>query len=216
MNKHIVIARYLEDVSWITAIKSEDIKISIYNKGNDGLNIMSDNVDMVSANNVGREAKTYLDFIVTNYKNLPERTVFTQGHPDDHVSTEYIKEFINFLHSDDDFRYFTSGILKIEKTDSPGIWKESGNLKHGYWTNEHHENSSCIRDIISLFPKSIESGWEFGAGAIFGVSKKSILRNDVEFYLELIHYLDSSENVLNPIEAHVLERMWKLIFNHNE
>lgn len=215
MNKHIVIARYLENISWISEFNTDDISISIYNKGNDGINTTSSNVEFIPTPNTGREAKTYLDYIVSNYKNLPKKIIFTQGHPNDHVSPNYINEFVDFLDSDEEFKYFSTGILKIMKTDSPGIWNESGNLNHGYWTNNHTEDSPCIRDIIKIFPKSIESGWEFGAGAIFGVSKKCILSNSIEFYLELIQYLNSSEDVINPIEAHVLERMWKLIFSEN-
>lgn len=212
-SKQIVIARYKEDISWSIGIDSD---ILIYNKGNDGLSAGNSNIEIIETPNVGREAKTYLDYIISNYYDLPQKIIFTQGHPNDHVSDDFVNKFIEFLDSDKNFEYFSVGILRIEKTDQPSIWKESGNLPHGYWTNRHNEDSPCISGIIKRFPEAIESGWEFGAGAIFGVSKKLITKNNIEFYKDLVEYLDNSENVINPIEAHVLERMWKLIFNSNE
>ena len=209
MSAHIVIARYEEDISWIQEFKTD---ITVYNKGS-RLNSISNNLKIIETENKGREAKTYLDYIVSNYNDLPDRIIFTQGRPNDHVSHDFIKDFINFLDSNLDFHYLSIGLLKIEKTKTKGIWREYGNLPHGYWTNNHSEESPCIKDIIKRFPKSVETGWEFGAGAIFGVSSKRIKERDLEFYNGLSEYLDSSENIVNPIEAHVLERMWGLIFN---
>ncbi len=51
--------------------------------------------------------------------------------------------------------------------------------------------------------------FEFGAGAQFIVSKKTILKRPRNFYLKIIELLDKN---ISPIEGYVIERFHKLIF----
>lgn len=72
-NINIVIARYNENLDW--ALPYNDISI-VYNKGPDDL---SGFINLHKIINVGREGHTYLYYIITNYNNLPKRTIFLQG-----------------------------------------------------------------------------------------------------------------------------------------
>jgi hypothetical protein len=54
----------------------------------------------------------------------------------------------------------------------------------------------------------------FGTGAIYGVNKELILRNDKGFYTSCIDILNNSSNLINPDEGHVFERLWFYIFNY--
>ena len=66
----IVVAKYKEDVSWLSKL--------------DGWNIVVLDKNGNMENPVGREAHSYLWFIVNNYENLQGEYVFCQGNPFDH------------------------------------------------------------------------------------------------------------------------------------
>ena len=73
MTIELVVARYLEDLSWLNNIPPQ-IKLLVYDKSPNG-----------NLPNVGREAHTYLNHIVENYNTLPDLTIFAQGKPFDHA-----------------------------------------------------------------------------------------------------------------------------------
>ncbi len=87
MSLDIVVARYNEDLSWLKDLpKGKNIKIWIYNKGDDNinlsklkLNLNSKNCCVIKLPNIGRESHTYLNHIITQYDNLASKTVFCQG-----------------------------------------------------------------------------------------------------------------------------------------
>jgi hypothetical protein len=88
MKTEIVIARYNENLDWLKKIKkSKDIKITVYNKGKDDIN-----VPFIKLPNIGRESHTYLYHIINNYDNLADQTVFCQGDPIFHSP-----DFINLI-----------------------------------------------------------------------------------------------------------------------
>ena len=75
MKTEIVVARYNENLDWLKKIKkSKDLKITVYNKGNNDIN-----VPFISLANIGRESHTYLYHIINNYDNLADQTIFCQG-----------------------------------------------------------------------------------------------------------------------------------------
>jgi hypothetical protein len=73
MDTELVVARYNEDLIWLSKVNNK--KITIYNKGN---NINYNNIKLP---NIGRESHTYLTHIIKNYDNLADITIFTQGDP---------------------------------------------------------------------------------------------------------------------------------------
>ena len=75
MKTEIVVARYNENLDWLKKIKkSKDLKITVYNKGKDDIDI-----PFIPLPNVGRESHTYLYHIINNYDNLADQTIFCQG-----------------------------------------------------------------------------------------------------------------------------------------
>lgn len=102
----LVVAKYNEDISWISQVPM-DIKVIVYNKAefdsvnrppflklrnkviytrpyDDKKEIYRDNVEYHSLPNVGREGDTYLHHIITNYHKLADYTIFSQGDPFPH------------------------------------------------------------------------------------------------------------------------------------
>ncbi len=72
--KSIVIAKYKEDIGWVSLIPS-GWNIHIYDK------------DRNMENAPGREAHTYLKFIYDNYDSLEGDYIFCQANPFDHCPT---------------------------------------------------------------------------------------------------------------------------------
>jgi len=82
-----VIARYNEDISWVSKLK---IPYLIVNKGDP----IDDRNTVCIPNDInGREAHTYIWYILQNYENLPDSVIFLQGDPFEHH--EKIIEFLD-------------------------------------------------------------------------------------------------------------------------
>jgi hypothetical protein len=111
MKYHIVIARYRENIDWINYIDTNLYDVFIYNKGTKLHNIL--NCNIIELENKGRETHTYLYHIINNYENLPEKIIFTQANPFDHVNTNFINQVNNFNICNDKFFYFSKDILNI-------------------------------------------------------------------------------------------------------
>ena len=207
----IVISRYSEDLSWTESLPKIDSLIFIYNKGRKINSLLSPEFKVIDLENIGREAHTYLHHIIENYNSLPERIIFTQAHPNDHVSPNFKSEFFEFLNSEEEFRYFSSNTLEMKILED-GV-EESGNLNGAYWKNKHSLSSCCVTVPFELIPQIESKKWIFGTGAIFGVSRGSILKNSKEFYQGCLDILVKSSDPINSPEAHAFERSWYLIFN---
>lgn len=82
----IVIARYNEDLEWLPELlRNQWIEsVVVYNKGAHLELPKDDRIVIRKVPNVGREGGTYLDHIIDNYEDLPEKTWFTQGNPLEH------------------------------------------------------------------------------------------------------------------------------------
>ena len=75
MTIDIIVSRYKEDILWTKTLLPGK-RVLVYNKGQGTLNLLP---------NVGREAHTYLHHILSEYRILPDWTIFTQGDPNAHL-----------------------------------------------------------------------------------------------------------------------------------
>ena len=90
INMDLVISRYNENLDWINKLPiRDDINIVIYNKGQ---YIDKDNILL---KNVGREAHTYITYILDNFDCLPNYVCFLQGNPFDHCR-DIINKIVDF------------------------------------------------------------------------------------------------------------------------
>jgi hypothetical protein len=208
---HLVISRYNEDISWVDDSILGIFDVFVYNKGSNLNHIHLDRFNTIEIENIGRESHTYLHHIRENYNSFPEKIIFTQAHPNDHVSKNFKLEFLDFLNSEEPFRYFSKNILEMSILKD-GV-EESGNLNGSFWRNKHTLDSCCVTVPMSLISDIISRKWEFGTGAIFGVDQKAILARSREFYSDCIDILNKSSDPVNPPEGHAFERSWYLIFN---
>lgn len=196
----LVVARYNEDISWIT----EFSKKYIYNKG-DSSTIPAGLLDsVISLPNVGREAHTYLHHIIQNYDNLDDITIFSQGRYSDHIgfSPQVFKEQFSNI-SGYSRNYIDSSCWGINKRDykfNIQNWNNScighGDLEYGPWFER-------------VFKQPYNNSTLVYCAAIFSVDKQHILSRPKIFYESLIKELDYHSA---PIEAHFMERSWLEVF----
>lgn len=150
MKIDIVIARYKEDIRWINTIDKQ-FNIIVYNKGTPIKTKMNDNVLVRTIPNVGREAETYFRYLYEQYDNLPDATIFLQGHPFSHCDDVYgfinnVKDVMNT--SDYQFVPFTNGWLHYENVPFPCVYNK---LK----IRLHESLPHCFIDIGS--PRTLNS-----------------------------------------------------------
>lgn len=196
--KEVVVAHYNENLNWIRYINLPYENIHVYSKGTE--TDMQCNQHFLE--NVGREAHTYLSYIVERYDSLPDYVIFTQGKIDDHYinidslikSEEYISN--NYSH-----QYFNNGLENFRLSYYKGII-DSSELPGDKWFEKY------INNTIDVSNNKINIYW----AAIFSVSKNAILSRPIDYYKMLLKLVSKSNA---PEEAHYLERSWYYIFNPN-
>ena len=188
----LVVSRFNENLEWVR----EFDRFQIYNKGKNDLDLESINLD-----NVGRESHSYLHHIITNYHNLDDYIIFSQG--------EYKDHFPNFKDLIFDDRGFSIGLSKP-------------NSFYGFKVSNRGDFSfvDCVCDKGNKY--SLKEWWEFTTGeryiqseyvfynSIFSIHKDFILKRSLESYIKIYLTLCYSNN---PIEGHFCERSWFNIFN---
>lgn len=169
VSRTIVVAKYREDTTWAEKYS----EVVIIEKG----------VDMA---NYGREASSYLYYIIRNYNNLSDYTIFCQGNPFDHCQ-EFLEEINDYEHS---YRELGTWFTECEGDGRP-----------------QHQGLKVSEASQEYLGVTLDS-YGFVAGAQFIVSKENILKHPQSFYEELLKYCSDDEKA-----PWVLERLWRLIFN---
>jgi hypothetical protein len=184
----IVVSRYKESIDWT---KNLPYKVHVYNKGGDALE------GTIPLENIGREAHTYLHFLVENYENLPEYTVFLQGDPFDHIGPVLpLQEWHACLMK----KGYTPNLTAVSVPayfHEPRPDVKQCPLTLGEWSKEHIGEGPEFPHLLMYI------------GACFGVRKDFILSRPREYYKNLL----DQHTACNPDEAYFMERMWVYVFN---
>lgn len=199
MAYQVVVARYQENIDWL---KEYDIdKVVVYNKDSKPCVCPYQVIDLP---NVGREAHTYLTYIVTHYNCLPEIVFFTQGRISDHmhcIGTDFlgIKDYSRNYVEGSFFRGLTPA-GRITHYDNKTICLAP--LAGPDWFRKYIDKDADLENLKMWY------------GAIFSVHRKYILSNPLEKYKIL---LDMFQRDNSPEEAHFIERSWFYLFQcHRE
>ena len=174
----LVVARYKEDLGWLNNI---NIPKTVYNKGPDHI------PDSIKLENRGREAETYLRYIIDNYDTMPQRVFFTQGNPFDHCP--------RFL---DDITH------EFQSPDTWNVISLTGfhEWVHGFHTHRGIEDSFKFT-FKELFNKDPPVNIHYPVGAIFGVTKRAIHYYSIDFWKNLRNKILESEKTPNCSHPHV-------------
>ena len=210
MDKCIIVARYNEDVDWLS--KYKDFKITIYNKGKNLRK--NDFSNIIELENVGRESHTWLYHIVENYEKLNDYNIFLQAQIDDlncmayRNPNDYIKNIDKYGFSVSRFGLLTPfhwswnvGVDKDHRYKSKWINKEISRSKLGF--------RNFSKKLFPNIPLFVATSY----GGCFAVKKETIKQHDILFYKKLLRILSNNKN---PIEGHFMERLWCYIFTKNK
>jgi len=192
MDYEIVVAHYNENLNWLR--RFNNTKIHVYSKG-DIANIPCIKITLP---NIGREAHTYLTYIIERYDSLPDIVFFTQGRIDDHYKVNVMNTFLNIKNTHSGNHTFSD-------------WEYNFRLLE--WNGHTLKPAECVfQDWFHKYVDSsiqIENGIQVYRGAIFSVRKQKILSRPKAYYEDLIKQLDEN----NTEVAHYFERSWYYIFN---
>jgi hypothetical protein len=162
MEKIIVVARYNEDLNWVSKTQ---IPYIIYNKGEENIDL-----SYISIPNEGREGETYLKYIIDNYDNLPDYIIFCQGNPFDHCS-DFNNKILNK----------TDGFIPLSNFEY--ISNQNG--------EPHHSGLNIGETYAKIFGKTQDT-FTFYPGAQFIVSKNLILNKSIKTWKKIYSIYNES------------------------
>ena len=193
---NIVIARYNESLSWLdtclTPVQRRSVRV--YNKGPDPVSFQ-----IKTLPNVGREAHTYLTYIVENYEILPERVYFIQGDPFPHLEFSPTFEMVQ--------KWFRAWDIQINRDGCSKHIKQSI-VDRNYREPDTDTCSLNFGDWMEAHVAPFRSPIQWYMGAIFGVSGENIKNRSKEYYVNLLKEFQT----LKPETAYYIERCWYYIF----
>jgi len=194
MKTLVVISKHDEYIDWVKDIKHDYI---IYDKSSNPIE------GSIPLPNIGREGGTLLHYIVTNYNDLPDITIFLQGDPRSNPISYTYEEVIDEINKEHPHELKT--ILTWEgRMIIADYWLKTCSIldkKLFYETDGYVTYSSGVQYII---PKDIILNRPLG---FYKMLYDEVLRYG---NLGLNHGLD---DLSNGIDAWTLELVWGSIFN---
>lgn len=192
----IVVAHYDEDLNWLKA-KYNPKEYIIFTKKN--------NLDLP---NVGRESHTYVNYIVRNYHNLHDVTVFLQGNPFDHFPEGGIESMTEQAKS------HPSGLSQNAYVHDRGmnsaftqftIYQHSGQTVTPYKTN-YNLGEWLLETCQVTYSRSPK--WYIGA--CFAATRAAIQSVSLDTWTRI---LESLAYDVNPVTGHYMERSWYFLMD---
>lgn len=188
MSLELVVARYLEDLSWLRNIPPQ-IRATIYDKSPSG-----------NLENVGREAHTYLHHICARYDSLAPTTLFCQGKPFDHCF-DFRRTLRELVQKPFQEQFHWLGHI-IDTDDARGL------TLFVPWSKNPGRNELDLKGFHrALFGSDGPDEYLFQLGGQFIASRELILARPLDFYRLALQI--STEF---PDAAHCFERSWDKVF----
>jgi len=189
MHVKIASAHFNENLEWITRVKYPTL---VYSK-----TIPTNN--FIPFNKV-QEVPAYLKYIIDNYYNLPEYSIFVHGHEYSPHQNDSIVNIINNLKFDRD-------IINLNRPDWYNKYDQAKRPDWG-WIEDNWEE---VFQSHLPFPEKL---W-FPAGAQFAVNKNCILKHPFEFYTKLYKWCEGTK-LDNYISSRIFEYTWFYIFSGDQ
>lgn len=240
MDKVLVVSNYNWNLEWIKNFVIpygfSQNNIIIFNKSNDNLD-WSHIGKVIESPNVGANPQDILQFIVDNYNNLPDMSIFIKGNVlfSDKGENYYttIDRFIKLLHSDTffsawvDMQLLNNDYRHLEHTKREILedgrlvqpishcnFGSNPNVRSRYFSNHHDLLDWCFinppkTDTIEFIPSSNIS-----------LPKKNILKYSKNLYKKLLSIVSweperSPNNHNLCAEAYLLERIFYLMWSQD-
>ncbi|MBD2703703.1 DUF3431 domain-containing protein [Spirosoma sp. BT702] len=193
----LVVAHYTENLNWLGNLPA-GLPVTVYDKSP-----IDTFPGAISLPNIGREAHTYLHYIVSRYDSLADWTIFCQGKPFDHAY-DFKKSLRAFVDepeaiSPTGFRWL--GHL-IDTDDNQGH-----RLFKPWSKNEDGRGLDLQKFHHALFGNDGPDTYTFVLGAQFAVQRNVLRQRPVSFYENALEVSSTF-----PDAAHCFERSWDHVF----
>lgn len=189
---NIIIAHYNEDLSWTKNLRHPFCIIS------------KNGVPDGSIPNRGREASSYLEYIIKNYNSLTDISIFIHGHRNSWHNSD-IDKYLN------NKNIFPVDYYNINLISSPRNKEKLQFVpKENYYFLE--KNKYIIEKEINQ--KINISEIQFRPAACFYVKKNVILKHSIEVYKNLFNWIMTTDES-SMISSRVFEYCWHIIFTGN-
>ena len=222
----IIVARYQEDIAWLQEFAPN---LAIQNKG--PLTSIPEQLWPYAKRlpNIGLDQHAHLDFIISNYENLPNICLFIQANIEDHIDTfapylskknnkevDVVHPYTTTLTQQDIIYRYLKQVYLYGYTVNPQVYTRNGALCtfpefHITAPDEYSTNLAFgkwfERYVGQPFPPAENFMW-FKNG-IFGVAKSLILTRPKSFYQSI------KDQITKPRQdiLHYIERSWFYMFN---
>jgi len=216
-NLQIVVARYKEHLDWLKTDPFNKYSVIVYNKGGDNDYYKPAHAKEIVLPNSGLEIHSFLYHIITNYDNLAPITAFLQGSID--LPNKYDRAVMTIKES---LRRNTTILARKEMLNN--IKHDLYNFQMDNYPMSHPTNPTTDRNRATV-PCSIRpfGKWYehlfgdlitkvFAYNHIMAVKKEHILRQPIEYYINLISFVENMEEGRQPEVVHYFERAWSAIF----
>jgi len=208
----IVSSHYNEDLEWLN---KSPWKVVICDKpGASSSSFRSDPSCTLDVNR-GREASSFLKYIIENYDNLPSKMAFIHGH-EDAEHQKYPKGLLEAIEDakSDEFDYISlNNLIQVKKdTGTTPKLPTHENMKFGdhpkVWEEMRKTWSSVFEPILGV---KIPEYFRFNGQAQFIVSKKAIHRHGKDVYQKLYNFM-MDPNGDDWARGVILEFVWGMLF----
>ena len=185
LSRAIVVAKYKEDISWLSKLPPE-IKVYVYDSSPGG--------NLQDLKRERHEPYTYFTHMIDHYDELDDLTVFCQGSPFDSVSEqEFMRVTLNC----------TQPYMSIGKFRTPSALADE-DVSLGYLPI-----SKTLTKFFGI-PHKTTVSWTHGAE--FLVAKERILQYSKQTLIRARQHTLDVEPLWG--ERHIFERMWDTIFGY--
>lgn len=199
-NIFIVSSHYSEDMTWLLTQNKYDFVVYSHNENAKNILSLDDNRLRIIENK-GREATSFLKFMIDFYDDLPDFIAFCHGHESAWHQSKSVLEAINDYNGEEFFtlnnQYYRNSLYE----DCPLFL--SCNLSKKSWED------------VKVFCKSndieIPEKLELTMGAQFVVKKDCILRNSKEFYKKIYDWFYKQTLTEDFKAAMLIEQLWYFI-----
>lgn len=198
----IVCAHYTENLAWLNPVREH---VLVYHKGPPDA-FDSGFKSWICLPNVGREAHTYLTFIIDRYDTLPETTAFVQNGA--YMTHDCIIDMVRAA-GIESFAFYSDKIQRPLTLSGP--------FTHiNKWADRQlrHEKMDLATETFDqyyrrLFDHDRPARIKWFMGATFAVRRDRIRMRPKAFYE---HARQTLHGHRHPEQCHFMERLWFVMF----
>jgi hypothetical protein len=197
-NTIVVVSRYNRDTSWTRKLTDKGYTVLIYEHGEHGSTNNPYNLGI----NKGKEASSYLKYIIDKYDCLPTYSVFLHDKMKSWHHAGNVTDLV--LNNEGSSKQYFNFNNRVCSTIKNGVWKEM----QSFFTR-------FLEPYIG--PKEEFGDWTVNhlCCAQFVCHKKKITQHPKAMYQNIYNWIIKT-NMDHEITGRLLEWTWRIIFNPNE